>query len=93
MEKMKIFYNFINMNAYIIDFIDIGGYIHMICTLAQSHRLNWRLEPTGVILRASECIVYIIMLIYLLKSLIRFHHLIVGKSKIELLSENLQSNN
>ena len=25
----------------------------MICTLAQSHRLAWRLEPTGANLRAS----------------------------------------
>ena len=41
------------MNVYIIDFIDISGYIHMICTLAQSHRLAWSLEPTGANLRVS----------------------------------------
>ena len=39
MEKMKILFNFIIMNVYIIGFIDISENIHMICTLAQSHRL------------------------------------------------------
>ena len=52
-KKMKISSNFININEYNIDFIDISGYIHMTCTLAQSHRLAWRLEPTETNLRAS----------------------------------------
>ena len=51
-ETLKILFNFINISEYIVDFADISKSMHRTCTLAQSHRLAWLLESTGVNLRA-----------------------------------------
>ena len=41
------------MNEYVVDIVDIREYIPRSCTLAQSHRLAFLLEPTGNNLLAS----------------------------------------
>ena len=44
---------FIKIDESLADWVDVIQYRHMICTLTQSHRLAWLLEPTGANLRAS----------------------------------------
>ena len=51
--NMKISIRFIKIDQSIDDWVELNKYRDRICTLAQSHRLAWLLEPTGAKLRAS----------------------------------------
>lgn len=83
MAEMKILSNFINMSEYNIVFIGIREHINMTFTLAQSHRLTWRLESTGANLRASGVfrhakLGYVEKTLLYFLSLIKTMHIIVN---------------
>ena len=44
-EMLQILSNFLNIDEYFVKFVDISEYTHIICTLVQSHLLDWHLEP------------------------------------------------
>ena len=57
-SNMKISISFIKIDQSIDDWVDLDKYRDRICTLPQSHKLAWLLEPTGAKLRSSGVFSY-----------------------------------